>query len=119
MTNHSLKHLTRLLKSTLAVMLLLMAFSCSKSGSELVGVWDNVNAPESVEFKPDNSGMFTYQNSNNPPLAFSWKETSKNIYILDVDFMGNRKILTTTVSDKGLSIESAMGKELYKKHVSH
>ena len=119
MANYSFINLTRLLKSTLAAMLLMMALSCSKSGSELVGIWDNTKSPEIVEFKPDGSGVFTYPNSQTPPLSFSWKRAEKNSFIMDVNFMGTGRTLTATIKDNSLSIESTMGKELYQKHISH
>jgi len=119
MTSYSCKHFKRLVKSALAVMLLMMVLSCSKSGSELVGVWDNTKSHEIVEFKQDGSGVFTYPNSQNPPLTFSWNQASKNNYLLDVNFLGTSKTLTATINDKSMSIESTMGKELYQKRISH
>jgi len=100
-------------------MLLMMALSCSKSGAELVGVWDNAKGHEIVEFKPDGSGVFTYPNSQNPQLAFSWNQSSKNNYLLDVNFMGTRKSLTATINDKSMSIESTLGRESYQKRIRH
>jgi hypothetical protein len=119
MTNYTFNNLKRLMKPVFAGLLLMLTFSCSKSGSELVGVWDNVKALEIVEFKADGSGVFTYSNSKNPPLTFSWNKTSKNNYFLDVNFMGTRKSLTATINDKDMSIESTVGKELYQKRISH
>ena len=118
MTNNSINNLTRLLKATLAVMLIVVALSCSKKGPELVGIWDNTSSPEIVEFKPDGSGVFTYPKSQNPPLVFFWKQAEKNNYVLEVNFLGDSRTLTATVNDKGMSIQSNTGKELYKKHIS-
>lgn len=117
MTRYSCNHLKKLVRSALAVMLLMLALGCSKSGSELVGVWDNTKAHEIVEFKADGSGVFMYPNSQNPELTFSWNQTSKNNYLLDVDFLGTRKNLTATISDNKMSIESTMGQELYQKRI--
>jgi hypothetical protein len=119
MTSSTGKHFKKLVKSALAVMLLMMALSCSKSGSELVGVWDNTRSHEIVEFKQDGSGVFMYPNSPNPPLTFSWNQSSKNNYILDVNFLGTRKTLTATINDKSMSIESTMGRELYQKRIGN
>lgn len=119
MTNHPLKHLTKFLRAAFVVMLLLAAFGCSKSGAELIGIWDNTKAPEIVEFKADGSGVFTYPKTQNPPLTFTWEQDTAHKYILDINFMGTKKTLTAVTSDKGLSIESTTGKELYQKHISH
>lgn len=118
MTNNSINNLTRLLKATLAVMLIVMALSCSKKDPELVGIWDNTSSPEIVEFKPDGSGVFTYPKSQNPPLVFFWKQAEKNNYVLEVNFLGDSRTLTATVNDKGMSIQSNTGKESYKRHIS-
>ena len=118
MANNSINNLTRLLKATLAVMLIVMALSCSKKDPELVGIWDNTSSPEIVEFKPDGSGVFTYPKSQNPPLVFFWKQAEKNNYVLEVNFLGDSRTLTATVNDKGMSIQSNTGKELYKRHIS-
>lgn len=78
MTNYSGTFLKRWVKSALAVMLLVVVVSCSKSAAELVGVWDNSNAHEVVEFKADGSGVFTYPNSQTPQLTFTWNQASKH-----------------------------------------
>ena len=119
MTSSTCTLLKRLVKSALAVMLLMMAVSCSKSGTGPVGVWDNTKGHEIVEFKADGSGDFTYPNSQNPQLTFAWKQSSKNNYLLDIDFMGTRKTLTATIDDKNMAIESTLGRELYLKRISH
>lgn len=119
MTESSMKKSSLLLKSAFILLILMLALGCTKAGPEIVGLWDNVNAIEIVEFKPDDTGVFTYKNNQIPPLAFSWKRAVQNSYVLDIDFKGSRKTLTATVSSKGMSIESAMGKELYQKRISH
>jgi len=118
MTSNSCMHLKKLVKSALAVMLLMLAVGCSKSGAGAVGIWDNTKAHEIVEFKADGSGVFMYPNSQNPELTFSWNQTSKNNYLLDVNFLGTRKNLTATIHDNKMSIESTVGQELYQKRVS-
>jgi hypothetical protein len=118
MTESYVKKTTLFLKSAFILLAIMLALGCTKAGPEIVGLWDNVNAIEIVEFKPDGTGVFTYQNSQIPPLAFSWKRAVQNSYIMDVNFKGSGKTLTATVSGKGLSIESTMGKELYQKHIS-
>ena len=118
MANNSINNMTRLLKATLAVMLIVMVLSCSKKDPELVGIWDNTSSPEIVEFKPDGSGVFTYPKSQNPPLVFFWKQAEKNNYVLEVNFLGDSRTLTATVNDKGMSIQSNTGRELYKRQIS-
>jgi len=100
------------------VLLIALILGCSKANPEIVGIWDNIKAPESVEFKPDGTGVFTYRDSGNPPLTFAWKQVVKNSYILDVNFMGNRKNLTATIHSSTLGIESTTGEELYQRHTS-
>ncbi len=117
MTESSVKKSSLFLKSTFILLTIMLALGCTKTGPEIVGAWENIKVPEIVEFKPDGTGVFTYPNSQNPPLVFSWLQAVKNSYILNVDFMGSRKTLTATISDKRLSIESTLGKELYQKHV--
>lgn len=106
------------LKAALIILTIMVALGCAKANPEIIGAWDNVKAPEIVEFKPDGTGIFTYPNSRNPPLVFSWKQTVNNSYTLDVNFMKSQKALTATIRDKGLTIESSMGKELYQKKIS-
>lgn len=106
------------LKPFFIIMTIMLALGCTKAGSDIVGAWDNVKAPEVVEFKADGTGVFKYPNNQNPPLAFSWKQAATTSYILDVNFMGARKNLTATISDQRLSIESTQGRELYQKHIS-
>ena len=118
MTNNSINNLTRLLKATLAVMLIVMVLSCSKKDPELVGIWENTSSPEIVEFKPDGSGVFTYPKRQIPPLVFFWKQAEKNNYVLEVNFLGDSRTLTATVNDKGMSIQSNTGRELYKRQIS-
>lgn len=118
MTNISLKNLMRSLTALLGIVLLTIAFGCSKSGSELVGTWDNVKAPEVVEFKQDGTGIFLYPNTQNPPLTFKWKQTADKSYSIDVNYMGSIRILTGTLKDKALRLESNMGVEVYNKRAT-
>jgi hypothetical protein len=90
-------------------------FSCSKPDSELIGTWENAKAPEVLEFKQDGTGVFTYPNNATPPLNFVWKKTAENSYALEVNYMGNNRIITATLKDKALSLTSNMGIETYKK----
>lgn len=118
MTNISSKNLTRLLGTLLAIMLITIVFSCSKPGSELVGTWDNVKAPEVLEFKQDGTGIFLYPKTQNPPLTFKWKQTAKNSYTLDVSYLGSLKTLTGSLKDKTLGLESNVGIEVYNKRAT-
>ena len=118
MSESSVKNAASFWKPALIILVVMLALGCSKAGPEVVGVWDNVKAPESVEFKTDGTGMFTYPNRQTPPLSFSWKNTVKNSCTLEVNFNGTSKTLTATVKDKSLEIESTMGKELYQRHTS-
>ena len=101
-----------------AALIITLTLGCAKGDPEIVGRWDNIKAPESVEFKPDGTGVFTYQNSQNPPLVFVWSQAIKNSYILDINFMGSRKNLTATIRSGTLGIVSTTGEELYQRHIS-
>ena len=119
MSESSGKNMLGFLKSTFIIMaIILLAFGCTKAEQEISGAWMNVKSPEIMEFKADGTGVFMYPKSQNPPLAFSWNHTATNKYVLNVDFMGTRKNLTATVNGKSIEIESALGKELYQKHIS-
>lgn len=97
---------------------ILLALGCSKTNQDVSGEWLNVKSAEILEFNPDGTGVFMYPKSQNAPLAFSWKRTATNKYVLDVDFMGTRKNLTATLDGKSLGIESTLGKELYQRYTS-
>ncbi len=118
MSKSSVKNAASFWKPALLMLAFMLALGCAKAGPKIEGAWDNAKVPETVEFKTDGTGMFTYPNKQNPPLTFSWKHTVKNSYVLEVNFNGTSKTLTATVSDKGMEIESTMGKELYQRHIN-
>ncbi|WP_243371548.1 hypothetical protein [Geotalea sp. SG265] len=68
----------------------LFFLGCNKK-SEVTGKWKNVNLPETLEFRKDQSGTFTVQ--NNPSLQFKWKALPDGRIELDINFMGNVRIL--------------------------
>ncbi|HEY3307063.1 MAG TPA: hypothetical protein VGJ93_01285 [Desulfuromonadaceae bacterium] len=107
----------RALKTILCLLMIALALSCSKPAPEIVGTWDNAKAPESVEFRPDGTGTFIYTNQQNPPLNFTWRQTEQNKYLLNIDFMGSKKVLMGTVKEKALNLEGNMGTEMYNKHI--
>jgi len=115
MTNQVLRKPARVLTAAIGIMLLLLVFSCSKSGSNLTGKWYNVKVPEIAEFKQDGTGSFSYSNNQNPPLIFSWKKTADNSYSIDVNYMGSKRILTGKLDGKNLNIESNVGIEVYSR----
>jgi len=94
------------------LLFMLLALGCSKK-SELVGIWQNNNVQEMIEFKPNNSGII--QGQNMPPLMFVWKEIAKHTYNLDVDFQGQKKALKGVVQNETLVLEGEQGKETYRK----
>ena len=118
MTKKTWLYQTGIPSIALAAMLLMLAFGCVKSGADITGILDNAKVQEVVEFKQDGTGVFTYPDGKNPPLAFTWKRSVNNSYTLDVDFIGTKRTLIGTVQDKFLQIESTMGKELYNKRVN-
>ena len=94
----------------LAVMFVLSA--CGKK-AEPNGIWQNMNVPESMEFKPDNTGVI--QGKNLPPLMFTWKKSADHTYVLEVNFQGQMKQLKAVVSKDALELEGEGGKEHYRK----
>lgn len=95
-----------------AVLLMMLALGCSKK-ADLVGIWQNTSVQESIEFRSDNSGII--QGKQMPPLIFTWKETAKNSYNLEVDFQGQKRGLKALVQDGTMVLEGEQGKESYRK----
>lgn len=68
----------------------LFFMGCNKK-SDVTGKWKNVNLPETLEFKKDQTGTFKVQ--NNPSLQFKWKTLPDGRIALDINFMGNARTL--------------------------
>lgn len=119
MTNGLQKRLAGVSRAVFGIMVFMVLSGCGRSGTELVGIWDNAKAPEVLEFKKDGTGTFSYPQNQNPPLAFAWKQTARNSCTLTVDYLGNKRILTGTIKDKALSLESTAGREEYIKRATH
>ena len=102
-------------KIKIILLVLVLLIGCSKSGPEIIGVWDNAKAPETVEFRADGTGLFVSGNQQNPPLRCTWKQTSKINYLIEIDFQGSKKILMATVKGKAMNLESDVGNEMYNK----
>jgi len=102
----------RVLLATLVIIVVTLSMGCTKK-NDLVGTWENTTVQELIEFKSDNSG--TIQGKNLPPLNFAWKELSKNTYILDVDYQGQKKGLKGIMQNDSLILEGEGGKETYRK----
>lgn len=111
--NYSLWKSLACLISAISLLVLITA-GCNRK-SELVGTWSNDKVPEIVEFRADGNGMFSYQGNSNPPLRFTWKESGKGKYLLNVDYMGTGRVLVAALQDKTLIVEGDAGKEFYSK----
>jgi hypothetical protein len=68
----------------------LIFFGC-KQKNDVTGMWKNVNLPETLEFRKDQTGTFTVK--NNPSLQFKWQALPDGRVELDVAFMGNKRVL--------------------------
>ena len=101
-----------LLTITMVIFVVMSLSACGKK-AEPNGIWQNMNVPESMEFKSDNTGVI--QGKNLPPLMFTWKKSADHAYVLEVNFQGQMKQLKATVAKDALELEGEGGKEHYRK----
>lgn len=66
------------------------AFGCQKPESKLVGTWNNVKTPSSIQFNADKTGQILQKtNPNLPPqIPFQWAMVKGNDFQVQVSVQG-------------------------------
>ena len=70
---------------------ILAAAGCNRQDSKLVGTWQNVKTPSSIQFDKENKGVI-YQRTNPglpPNIAFKWTMLKENGFIVEVPVEGS------------------------------
>ena len=105
------------MKLVKVLMLILVAtlcvWGCAKSGTDPVGVWSNIQTPESVEFKADKSGLFVVKDQ--PSLAFTWAAVDNNRVKVDINFHGTVRTLLGRVEGDMFILEGSGQKATYRR----
>lgn len=96
----------------------LLAGCSSRKGPDIVGVWDNTKGAEAVEFRKDGTGTFSYTDQKVPPLNFMWRSSGEHDYLLEVSYVGANKVITATLQNSMLNLQSEIGTETYRKRGS-
>jgi hypothetical protein len=86
---------------------------CTKTESNLVGAWSNLQTPESVEFKADKSGLFLVKDQ--PSLAFVWKVVDNDRVKVDINFHGSVRTLIGKVEGDRFVLEGSGQKATYRR----
>lgn len=95
------------------VVLLLCAFGCSSKGQELVGMWNNTNVPETMEFRADKTGVITAVDKHK--MDFTWQLNSKNNFSININYGGQKTAVNAILQDNTLVLEMNAVKETYRK----
>ncbi len=91
----------------------LFVCGCAKSEVGLVGTWANVQLPETIEFKSDQTGVFVVKDK--PSLPFKWAVADKGRVKLDIDVQGTVRTLYGKLDDGTFVMESDGQKATYRK----
>jgi hypothetical protein len=87
---------------------------CNKTGNDLIGVWNNVQTPESVSFRADKSGIFVVK--DRPSLAFTWSTVDNtNRVKIDIAFQGRVRTLNGRVEGENFILEGTGQQATYRK----
>jgi hypothetical protein len=92
---------------------IVFVFGCAKTDNSLIGVWNNVQSPESVAFRADKSGVFVVK--DRPSLAFTWTTIDKNQVKIDINFQGNVRTLHGRLDGDSFILEGAGQQATYRK----
>lgn len=73
------------------LLLLLTVFGCNKPESKLVGTWNNVKTPSSIQFNQDKTGVIFQRTNPQLPqqILFKWAMLKDNDFIVEVLVQGN------------------------------
>lgn len=105
--------LRRFLPVVVMLLLILCVSGCSSKDHELVGIWNNTNVPETMEFKADKTGTITAVDKK--LISFTWHENAKHKYSVDINYGGQKTAVNCVVQDNTLILENGMVKETYRK----
>ncbi|GEM_PF-5924219 len=102
--------------STLKLVPIVVIFilGCNKTSSDLIGLWGNVQTPETVAFRADKSGVFVVK--DRPSLAFTWSIVDNtNRVRIDIDFQGKIRTLTGRLEGEEFILEGTGQQATYHK----
>lgn len=100
----------------LCVLLCALLAGCSnRKAPDIVGAWDNTKGAETAEFRKDGTGTFTYADQKIPPLNFMWKSSGEHDYLLEVSYVGSNKVISASLQDGTLNLQSELGTETYRR----
>ena len=92
----------------------LVCIGCSKhDNASLIGKWQNVSMPETVDFKADQTGTFEIQGS--PGLAFNWEKRIDGTVRVNIRFQGKIQTLTGRIDKDTFILEGNNEQARYKK----
>jgi hypothetical protein len=97
----------------LVLVVIVFVFGCSKTENSLIGVWNNVQSPESVAFRADKSGVFVVKDK--PSLAFTWTTIDSNRVKIEVNFQGNVRTLHGRLDGDSFILEGTGQQATYRK----
>jgi hypothetical protein len=112
-TLSTLKTFIRLSGPIFILLLLLCASGCSSKEQNLVGVWNNTNVPETLEFRADKTG--TIISVHQPPLGFTWQKSGESKYALNIVYSGQQTVLNGYIQDSTFVLQRGVEKETYRK----
>jgi hypothetical protein len=96
-----------------AIVLFLFVFGCTLSEHNPTGTWENVQTPETVEFKSDQTGIFVVKDK--PSLPFKWALVENGKVKMDINIHGMIKTLYGKVDNGSFVMESDGVKATYRK----
>lgn len=97
----------------LLIVAVLFAFGCAKGEVGLVGTWANVQLPETIEFKGDQTGVFVVKDK--PSLPFKWTVVDNGRVKMDIDVQGTVRILYGKLDNGAFVMENDGQKAVYRK----
>lgn len=87
--------------------------SCARGGNSPIGLWSNVQTPETVAFRADRSGVFEVK--DRPSLAFTWTSMDDARVKIDIRFQGGVRTLLGRVEGENFILEGTGQQATYHK----
>lgn len=97
----------------MAIVAFLFILGCTRSETTLTGTWTNVQTPETVEFKSDQTGLFVVKDK--PSLPFRWSLVDNGRVKMDINYLGTVKTLYGKIDNGTIVMESDGVKATYRK----